>query len=184
LQNVIHQYQILGEHSEFLALIVPGGWEEFFRFIGEPYSGSLFPLSDDRNPFEVLIPKLKAAAEEFDMVPVPQHPSFDLQLWGKGDDQLPDGIEPYFLRNGSGPTYLQGGTLCRPLITLVQSRGKFSIGNVEGSSHHKTSLFSACEDITFENVHHCAQVADGYIDFTIEGSTTRLAVRETFVHIS
>jgi hypothetical protein len=33
-QNVIHQYQILGEHSEFLGLVVPDGWEEFFRFIG------------------------------------------------------------------------------------------------------------------------------------------------------
>lgn len=29
--GVVHQYQILGHQTEFVGLIVPGGWEEFFR---------------------------------------------------------------------------------------------------------------------------------------------------------
>jgi hypothetical protein len=66
---VVHQYQILGEHSKFIDLIMPGGRDEFFRFIGEPYDGLLFPFNDDRNSFEVPITKLRAVAEEFDMLP-------------------------------------------------------------------------------------------------------------------
>ncbi len=85
--GVVHQYQILGNYTEFVGLIVPGGWEEFFRFIGEPYNdGPLYPLTDDRNVFEVLIPKLKAAAEKFDMVPVPDHPGVEPQPWEVVDD--------------------------------------------------------------------------------------------------
>lgn len=83
--KVIHQYQILGTHTEFLGLIVPGGWEEFFRFIGEPYAGPMYPLSDDRNPFLVLLPKLKAAAAKFDMVPMPRYPQFDPQPYWHGN---------------------------------------------------------------------------------------------------
>ena len=160
-------------------MIVPGGWEEFFRFIGEPYDGPLFPLSDDRNPFEVLIPKLKAAAEEFDMVPVPRHPIFDPQPWGKHDTVLPDGVEPYFLRDGSGPKYILGGTICRPLITRLQSGGTFSIASIEGSSYHETPVLVDYKAIRFSDIHHCLQVVEGSIDFTVERSTARLAAGET-----
>ena len=170
---------MVGDYTEFVGLIVPGGWEEFFRFIGEPYSGPLFPLSDDRNPFEVLIPKLKAATQEFDMVPMPHHPQFDPQPWGKEENKLPDGVESYFLRNGSGPKYMLGGTLCRPLITRLQSGGKFSIASIEGSSHHKGSVLAHKKGIRFAEVHHCVQVVDGYLDFTVDGSTARLAGGET-----
>jgi hypothetical protein len=139
----------------------------------------LFPLTDDRNPFEVLIPKLKAAAEQFDLVPLPQHPSFEPQPWlHDGDNALPEGLEPYFLRNGSGPKYILGGTLCRPLITRTQSAGKFSIASIEGSSHYASPL-QQHKSITFRDVHHCVYVSDGYVDFTTGGSKTRLAVGET-----
>ena len=160
-------------------MIVPGGWEEFFRFISEPYSGPLFPLVDNQNPFEVLIPKLRRAAEQFDMVPVPHHPSFNPQPWEKSDTALPDGVEPYFLRNGSGPKYILGGTVCQPLITRVQSGSKFSIASIEGSSYHKTPMLTDYKAITFNDVHQCLQVVDGYIKFTTEDSTARLSAGET-----
>jgi quercetin dioxygenase-like cupin family protein len=180
LQHTIHQYQILGPYSEFLGLIVPGGWEEFFRFIGEPYSGPLFPLEDDRNPFEILIPKLKLAAQEFDMVPQPQHPHFDPQPWSADENSLPGGLRPYFLRSGTGPKYLVGGTVCTPLATTKESAGRFCIGSVEGSSHHgSSSLFAGGKSIKFDSTHHCVQVADGTMKFTVDGAKGILAVGET-----
>lgn len=177
--GIIHQYQIIGDYTEFVGLIVPGGWEEFFRFIGEPYSGPLFPLSDDRNVFEVLIPKLKAAAEKFDMIPQPHHPHFDPQPWESDDNSLPDGLEPYFLKNGSGPKFLVGGTLCRPLVTSTQSAGRFSIASIEGSSYHEVSLLGKGRTISFEDVHHCFQISDGSMYFEVDGVGAHLATGET-----
>ena len=115
-----------------VGLIVPGGWEEFFRFIGEPYDGPLWPLDDQRNVFEVLIPKLKAAAEQFDMIPLPQHKQFGPSPWKETENKLPGKLEPYFLKNATGPAYLAGGTVVRPLITTAESDGKFVIGSIEG----------------------------------------------------
>ncbi len=179
--KVIHQYQILGTHTEFLGLIVPGGWEEFFRFIGEPYAGPLFPLSDDRNPFEVLIPKLKAAAEKFDMVPCPQHPQFDPQEWTGSENQLPDGLEPYFLRKGSGPAYLVGGSIIRPLARMAESGGRFTVASIEGSLFHKdASIFAEHPSgIAFDSTHHCFQVSDGSVIFSLNSTETVLNVGET-----
>lgn len=177
--NVVHQYQIIGTYSEFLGLIVPGGWEEFFRVIGDPYDGPLFPLVDERNPFEVLIPRLKKAAQEFDMVPLPMHPKFDPQLWTGEEKVLPGGLEPYFLKAGSGPGYIVGGTVMRPLCGLAQSGGKFAIGRVEGSSALKSTLFKDNKTIRFENTHHCFQVAEGTVRFKIDGAVGDLSNMET-----
>jgi quercetin dioxygenase-like cupin family protein len=176
--NTIHQYQILGTHSEFLGLIVPGGWEEFFRVIGDPYDGPLFPLSDDRNPFEVLIPRLKKAAQEFDMVPLPMHPKFEPQAWSGSENVLPKGLEAYFLKAGSGPAYLVGGTVVRPLALMEQSGGKFAIARLEGSAAH-AGIFEGGKTITFEATHHCFQVAEGTVRFTIEGKSADLSAMET-----
>jgi len=177
--GTIHQYQIIGDYTEFIGLIVPGGWEEFFRFIGESYSGPLFPLSDDRNVFEVLMPKLKAAAEKFDMIPQPHHPPFDPQPWESDDNSLPNGLEPYFLKNGSGPKFMVSGTLCRPLATPTQSAGRFSVASIEGSSYHKTSLLGEGHTISFKDTHHCFQISEGSMKFEVDGAQAHLATGET-----
>ena len=177
--NTIHQYQIVGQYTEFLGLIVPGGWEEFFRVIGDPYDGPLFPLVDERNPFEVLIPRLKKAAQELDMVPVPMHPKFDPQPWVGDESVLPAGLEPYFLKSGSGPKYLVGGTVIAPLALMQQSGGKFAIGKVEGSARHGSTIFGDGKTIKFESTHHCFQVAEGTVKFTIEGTSGNLSAMET-----
>ncbi|KIX01943.1 uncharacterized protein Z518_07882 [Rhinocladiella mackenziei CBS 650.93] len=164
--NTVHQYQILGDYSEFVGLIVPGGWEEFFRFIGEPYNGPLFPVKDERNPLEVFIPKLKAAAEKFDMTPVPDHPQVDPQPWVDGkDNSLPGALKPYYLRSGTGPKYLLGGIVCCPLVTTAESAARFSIASVEGSSWHGDGALS--RNLQFQTVHHAFQVADGAISLSL-----------------
>lgn len=154
-----------------VGLIVPGGWEEFFRFIGEPYAGPLWPMDDQRNLFEVLIPKLKAAAEQFDMVPQPHLKQFGPQPWQGDENKLPGKLEPYFLKAGTGPAYVAGGTVCRPLITTAESNGKFSIGNIEGSSHHhESSIFASSRKLKFSNTHHAFQVVEGAVEFTLGSS--------------
>ena len=174
--GAIHQYQILRTHSEMVGLIVPGGWEEFFRFIGEPYSGPMWPMQDDRNFFEVLLPKLKQAAEKFDMVPCPQHKSFDPQPWSESDNKIPAKSEPYFLKSNSGPAYALGGLVCRPLITTAESHGKFAIGLVEGSSQHsESSIFRKTQrQLSFSSVHHAFLVVAGRLDMVVGGSRTAL----------
>lgn len=177
--NTIHQYQILGDYSEFVGLIVPGGWEEFFRFIGEPYDGPLFPLTDERNPFEVLIPKIKAAAEKFDMIPVRDHATTNPQPWVDGkDNALPGTLQPYYLRAGTGPRYLLGGIVCSPLIGVKESAGRFSIGCIEGSSWHEDSPLS--QTFQFREVHHAFQVAEGVVEFLVgKGERAQLQAGET-----
>ena len=164
-----------------IGLIVPGGWEEFFRFLGEPYSGPMWPMEDNRNFFEVLLPKLKQAAETFDMVPCPQHKGCEPQAWTQTDNRLPGKLEPYFLKSGSGPAYLVGGTVCRPLVTTAESNGKFSIGSIESSSHPdlKSSIFSNGQRLKFEHVQQAFQVAHGAVHFAIGSSPpTKLTAGE------
>nr|OQO16502.1 hypothetical protein B0A51_15979 [Rachicladosporium sp. CCFEE 5018] len=171
--GTIHQYQIVGPHSEMVGLIVPGGWEEFFRFIGEPYDGATWPLEDDRNFFDVLLPKLKAAAEKFDMVPCPQHRGVEPQSWAETDGRLPGSLKPYFVKNATGPAYLAGGTLCRPLATTAESGGKFSIGQIEVSSHLKlhAGLFaSSSRRLAFDHVHHAFLVVEGGLQVHVGNS--------------
>ncbi|KAH9815743.1 Cupin domain [Teratosphaeria destructans] len=170
--GVVHQYQLLGTHSEFIGLIVPGGWEEFFRFIGDSYSGPQWPLEDDVDIFKVLIPRLKAAAEKFDMVPQPHLETFDPQPWEGSDHQLPKAVAPYFLRNGTGPAYEVGGTVVRPLATTAETNGKFSIGSIDSSrEYHQHGIFANDDQtIRFDEIHHAFSVADGSVEFKVDGS--------------
>lgn len=161
---------MLGQHAEMVGLIVPGGWEEFFRFIGEPYDGAAWPAEDPRNFFEVLLPKLKAAAEKFDMIPCPQHVACQPGEWTAKDSRLPGILQPYFLKNGTGPAFATGGTVLRPLITTAETGGKFSIASLEGSSNAslQTSLFtSSRRRLKFSSVHHAFQVVEGALSFAI-----------------
>lgn len=161
---------MLGHHAEMVGLIVPGGWEEFFRFIGEPYDGAAWPTEDPRNFFEVLLPKLKAAAEKFDMIPCPQHIACQPEELTAKDNRLPASLQPYFLKNGTGPAYAVGGTVLRPLITTAETDNKFSIASLEGSSNAnlQTSVFqSDGRRLQFSSVHHAFQVVEGAVSFSI-----------------
>ena len=175
--NTVHQYQILGDNTEFIGLIIPGGWEEFFRFIGEPYAGPAWPLVDDRNPFEVLIPKLKAAAEKFDMVPQPHLKGCEPQPWDGSEKALPGKLAPYYLQANKGPKYLVEGVVVKPMVTTKESAGKFAIGSIEGSSYHSNSALKS--KLSFANVHHALHVASGELEITVDGTSQTLKAYET-----
>ncbi|KAK6612312.1 cupin domain-containing protein [Botrytis cinerea] len=155
--GTIHQYQVASSHTEFLGLIIPGGWEEFFRFIGEPYSGPLFPTNDNRNPFEVLIPKLMAATEKFDMIPVREKKSFDPQPWNGTENKLPGKCENggYFLRREREKRWLP----------------------VAQYSIHASKAFS--KEVQFADTHHAIYTVDGALKLTIGGEEVIAPAGET-----
>ncbi|KAE8370138.1 RmlC-like cupin domain-containing protein [Aspergillus caelatus] len=177
--GITHQYQIVGDHSEFIGIIVPGGWEEFFRFLGEPYAGAMWPMTDDRNPMEVLIPRLKEAAERFDMVPQPHLKSFEIQPWADEweNNALPGAVRPYFLRAGNGPAYQLGGSVVRVLASSKESGGRFAIGSLEGSSFHRNEVLAV--GLVFPSVHHAFHVVEGTIEFHVDGVSVGLTAAET-----
>jgi mannose-6-phosphate isomerase-like protein (cupin superfamily) len=166
-------------HTEFIGLIIPGGWEEFFRFIGEPYVGPLFPTNDRRNPFEVLIPKLMAATEKFDMIPVREKAQFDPQPWDGTENKLPGVCEDggYFLKDGTGDKWAVGGMVVRPLATRKETNGRFSIYSLEGSSLHVGKGLNKA--VEFKDTHHAIQTVDGVVKLVIDGSEVKTTVGET-----
>lgn len=177
-KGTIHQYQIASSHTEFIGLIIPGGWEEFFRFIGEPYTGPLFPTNDHRNPFEVLIPKLMAATEKFDMIPVREKASFDPQPWDGSEISLPGSCSDggYFLKNGSGEKYVAGGKVVRALATRKETKDRFSIYEVQASSLHAGK---AGRELEFKDTHHAIYTVDGVFKLVIDGSEVKTTAGET-----
>ncbi|KAH7336451.1 RmlC-like cupin domain-containing protein [Rhexocercosporidium sp. MPI-PUGE-AT-0058] len=202
--NTIHQYQITSSHTEFIGLIIPGGWEEFFRFIGEPYSGPLFPTTDKRNPFEVLVPKLIAATEKFDMIPSRETPHYDPQPWSATDSSLPGHCSRggYFLRANTGTKYLvpSTGSVLRPLATRRETDSKFSIYEVHASSLHAKSSSSSSSSssgssksgtgtatgtgtafpaLKFATTHHALYIIDGTFALLVDGKSTLATGGET-----
>ncbi|KAL3463681.1 RmlC-like cupin domain-containing protein [Aspergillus heterothallicus] len=175
--GVVHQYQILGDRSEFIGLIVPGGWEDFFRFLGEPYAGAMWPMNDERNPLEVLLPRVKEAAEGFDMVPQPHVKAFAPQAWENGrDNEFPGALQPYFLRAGTETAYHIGGAVLRALATTEESAGKCAFGSLEGSSFFGNQFLSS--GLAFPGVHHAFHIVEGTFDFHIDGALVTLTAAE------
>lgn len=178
-KGTIHKYQIDSEHNEFIGLIIPGGWEEFFRFIGEPYSGPLFPTNDHRNPMEVLIPKLMAASEKFDMIPVREKAHFEVQPWDGSETKLPGVCENggYFLRENAGEKFVVGGTVVRPMATRKETNGRFSIYSLEASSIHKGKGLS--KPVKFASTHHAIFTVEGIMKVLIDGNEALAKAGET-----
>lgn len=174
----MHQYQILGDHTEFVGLIIPGGWEEFFRFIGEPYAGTLFPTKDKRNPMEVLVPKLIAATEKFDMIPKRDHKGGSPVPCPDSDSSLPDSTAPFFLKADKGPRWAAGGLLIKPLTRPVHTDGKFAIARIEGSSAVSSAAVTS-QALTFTSSHHAFYIDQGTFSFTIAGETSTIGTGET-----
>lgn len=137
----------------------------------------MWPLVDNRNPFEVLIPKLKAATEKFDMIPQPKHPQCEPQPWDGTENTLPGKLAPYYLKADKGPKYLVDGVVVRPMVTTKESANKFAIGSIDGSSFHANVALAST--MSFASVHHALQVADGQIEVVVDGTHTVLATGET-----
>lgn len=169
-QDTAQQYQFVGDHSDMISLLLPGGGEEFFRAIGESVSGPFWPLHDDRGASEVLGPRVRSATERFDVTLRTPRRSAASSPWTLHDTSLPGRTNPYFLRHASGPACVAGGTLVRPLITTRESDGRFAVASFEGSSHHHDNgLFFGNEtSLRFLRHHHAFLVVEGVIEFVID----------------
>jgi len=147
--------------------------------VGEPYVGPLFPTNDHRNPFEVLIPKLIAATEKFDMIPVREKETFPPQPWDGTEIKLPGVCEDggYFLKEGKGEKWAVGGTVVRPLATRKETKGRFSIYSLEGSSLHAGKGLEKL--LEFKETHHAVYTVEGVVKLVIDGSEVKTTAGET-----
>jgi mannose-6-phosphate isomerase-like protein (cupin superfamily) len=128
---------------------------------------------------EVLVPKLVAATEKFDMVPCRDHKGAEpTPCRPDSDASLPEGGDkPYFLKADQGPRWAAGGLLVKPLATPAQTGGKFAIARVEGSAEVRGVLSERA--LTFAASHHAFFVDLGTFDFVIAGERKEVATGET-----
>lgn len=160
--KVIHNPELTGPHTETLGLIAPGDWVDFFRYVGETYEGVIVPESDDRDLKSLLIPKVMAAKDRFDVNFVRDYDAPEVGEWQDDENVLADPLKPYFLRANTGPRQILGGVLSRPYIYASQCSSKFAISSIESSNQYGTSAF-AKQWLTFKNAHHCFTVQEGIL---------------------
>jgi hypothetical protein len=139
----------------------------FFKEIGEPYDGPLYPSSDDR-PFPVA--KYRAAIEEkghdvipdptYELIPPNPDPSYP-------DNKLPDSRSAYFLKADLGPRYALGNQICSPLVTHIQSGGKFTICSVEGSKLIEETSQPSFR-LVFDKTDFLVRVAYGVLELSLD----------------
>lgn len=179
-QKVIHNPQLLGPHTETLGLIAPGDWIDFFRYIAESYQGNILPEFDDRDLTSILVPKVMAAKDQFDVnfIRPGEYTPPEVGEWLDTENVLPGPLEPYFLRANTGPRWLLGGVMSRPFINASQCSGKFAISSIEGSSAYGKLPSPLVRSLTFPTVDHCFVVSEGLLKVKLEGEDGWSAVRE------
>jgi mannose-6-phosphate isomerase-like protein (cupin superfamily) len=127
----------------------------------------------------VLIPKLMAATEKFDMIPVRDKAQFDPQPWDGSEVKLPGVCENggYYLKEGAGDKWTVGGMVVRPMATRKETNDRFSICTLEASSLHAGKGLGRA--VKFEKTHHAIYTVDGVMKLTIDGSEASTTVGET-----
>lgn len=162
---------MLGPHTEIYGLITPGDWVDFFRHVSEPYEGLLVPETDNRDLKSILIPKVMAAKDKFDIVFQPHYQPPELGDWVPGEDEkLPESPQSFFLRANTGPRWMLGGVMSRPFVTTLQSNGVCAISSIESSQRYDKSLFSSF--MVFKNVDHCLCVQEGTLVVRLKDSSS------------
>lgn len=174
---MIHNPEMLGPHTEIYGLITPGDWVDFFRYVSEPYEGILVPEADDRDLKSLLIPKVMAAKEKFDVVFQPDYQPPELGDWTKQDESLPESLQPFFLRANTGPRWMLGGVMSRPFVTTAQSNGVCAISSIESSNAYPSGNTLLGNYMTFAKVDHCLCVMEGKLVVSLKGSG-ELVLRE------
>ncbi|PYH41675.1 uncharacterized protein BP01DRAFT_418546 [Aspergillus saccharolyticus JOP 1030-1] len=157
--TVVHNPEMIGPHTETYGVVTPGDWVDFFRYVSERYEGVLVPENDDRDLKSILIPKVMAAKEQFDVVFQPHYQPPELGEWTQDEEVLPEGPQGYFLRANTGPKWMFGGVMSRPFVTTTQSSGVCAISSIESSKVYGDTILS--KYMTFQSVDHCLCVQEG-----------------------
>ncbi|CAK4032795.1 Hypothetical predicted protein [Lecanosticta acicola] len=131
-----HSYQHVAQETEFLGLIQPAGFDEFFQAVSSPWSPAYnvpFP-PDQALAFPTATFAKVATSFDVNHVNMSQTEKGACEAdWHEGNGTLPnDSKTPYFLANGAGPHYWYeaGGAVISPLATSVQTNGNFTIAQI------------------------------------------------------
>lgn len=119
-----------------------------------------------------------AATEKFDMIPVREKKDFDPQAWDGSEVSLPGKCENggYFLKEGQGEKVVSAGKVVRGLARREETAGRFSIYEVQASSHGSST---AGEKLQFEKTHHALYTVDGVFKIHIDGNEVLASAGET-----
>lgn len=175
-QKIIHNPETLGPFTQIYGVITPGDWVDFFRHVGEPFTGLLIPENDPRNLKALLIPKIMPVKDKFDVVFCRDYDPPAVSEWTASDETLPDGVEPYYLKANTGPRWMCGGVMSRPFITTKQNSGVFAISSIESSSVYGKSVFT--RQMSFRKVHHVFAVLEGVLAIRVKGDEGKHLIRE------
>lgn len=131
-----HSYQIVAQETEFMGLIQPAGFDDFFRNVSEPWS----PENNVPFPPDQTLPfpqeAYQAVVQKYDINLVRENytePRCIDPDWHQANGSLPsDGVTPYVLANGEGPHYWneEAGAVISPLATPVQTDGNFTLAHI------------------------------------------------------
>jgi hypothetical protein len=93
-QHVTHNPLLLGPHTETDGLVAPGDWADFFRYVGDTYNGILVPETDDRDIKSMLMQKMMAAEDGFDVHFKRDHQPPEVGEWLESENQLAGPANP------------------------------------------------------------------------------------------
>lgn len=141
-----HSYQFIAQETEFMGMIQPAGFDEFFYNVSEPWSPEYsvpFPpdqaLAFPQEAYGKVVGKYDINLINKTYT-APECVSPD---WHHVNGSLPkDGKTPYFLANGEGPHHWNEdvGAVVSPLATAVQSDGNFTLAQVVMRKTHADNV--------------------------------------------
>jgi quercetin dioxygenase-like cupin family protein len=184
--GVVHSYaQRNAGFNDFIGIIVPAKWEDFFRTLGDPIDQSCitFPTGDQA-PFPVK--KFAQVMQEgHDVIPQPQHKLVQATPFDQETDKIP--TQPgkaYFLKADHGPKFLLAGQqleiICRPINT----ENRFSMAWLDGSSRLNESFLGDKDALLrFEHTYTYLKVIEGTASVRIKKNTQSERIeQETLLH--
>ncbi|WP_034388921.1 quercetin 2,3-dioxygenase [Deinococcus sp. YIM 77859] len=155
-----HAYQFLGNYTETVGVITPGGWEEFFVFTSNPYRGPAFPPVDTTPPpFERLgrAQELHDVTFRRDLTPFPAQTD-------RPDDTLPEEERSYFLKADTGERHVMLGQMCTVLAGSAQTSGALGMAVIEGPRGARMPAH------VHRETHEVLYVLNGRLRVTLDGA--------------
>lgn len=138
----------------------------------------MVPENDDRDLKALLIPKVMASKDRFDVHFQRDYTPPALGEWEDSENQLAEPGKPYYLRANTGPRWLLGGVLSRPFVLANQTAGKFAISSIESSAVYRAQGSALARWFTFAEVDHCFCVQEGLLRVKLQASGSWSEVRE------
>ncbi|KAJ6023903.1 hypothetical protein N7540_004700 [Penicillium herquei] len=157
VRNTTHTFQILDPDTEMAGVIVPGGFEDLFYYLGTNYTSTTdtpyVPKTYNDSSSSVPDSETMETLESYDVyAQLDFEPRRDLingtapindTTWHDGANDLGSAGEPYFVANGYGPKYLSskyGYQVIQPLVTSTQSQDlNYTLSTISLSYQTKNS---------------------------------------------